>query len=207
YNPRMSFRKEAAERRVVRELRFPPDGYVTYDPDGNCCEIVIATAYNTLTGRSIAVADLVRMGYRSNRFGGGQMAQQLNWSETGPRRFYMKPFEIRASKRKVEETFRRHLSQGELIYLVVYINEWWEHVLEGHGDVGNSGHAVLIHEFEQEGKKTIFHIYDPLQWKDQGKIKVDLDQLWPTLFLMQGLEGEIDRLIGLEQVKFAVFTY
>ena len=86
------------------------------------------------------------------------------------------------------------------------MREWWEHVLEGHGDIGNSRHAVLIHDFVEEDKKTVFHIYDPLQWKDEGKIKVTLDQLWPALFLMRGFEGDVARLMGDEKVEIAIFA-
>lgn len=103
--------------------------------------------------------------------------------------------------------FKDHLLRGELIYLVVYVREWWKHVLEGHGDIENFGHAVLIHNLEEKDGKTIFHIYDPNQWKDQGRIKADVDQLWPTLFLMQGLGGVAARSVGISRVEFAVFTY
>lgn len=187
---------------------MPPDSYKLYNPNGNCCEIVIATAYNTLTGETVRVEDLVRMGFPSNRFGGMQMVQQLNRPERGQQRFYMEPFEVNAfSTKKIERIFRRHLSQGELIYLVVYVGMWWKHIFEGHGDIGNSRHAVLIHNFDEENKKISFHIFDPLQWKDGGRVRAGIDQFWPTLFLMQGFEGKMARLMDVERVEFAVFTY
>ena len=66
----MTLERERHHRVVTEsQLRFPPDLYEQYDPDGNCCEIVIATTYNTLTGKSITVGDLVRMGYPPNRLG------------------------------------------------------------------------------------------------------------------------------------------
>lgn len=77
----MTLERERHHRVVTEsQLRFPPDLYEQYDPDGNCCEIVIATAYNTLTGKSITVGDLVRMGYPPNRLGGARMVELLNYS-------------------------------------------------------------------------------------------------------------------------------